>query len=162
MEKREVVEIGAVGQGILGDDNVPFAVVGFVEERRYPAAGVGAADVDHPRAEGVEHGMSVIEQFLRRPVVRNVRGAVSLKDGRPNRTEIARRWFGFSTTQQGLKAGVDVFPVAGFNGIEETLDVLGHRNIRLARHGFGDTAPIAPKLTDLAVDDLGGGRGGPE
>src|SRR5439155_11517204 len=84
----EIVEIRAVGERVLCEDHVVFSVTGFVEECRNEAARVGSADVNHPRPQRTEDGLSVIQKPLRGPVVRFPGGAPGFLNGTPDLMEV--------------------------------------------------------------------------
>src|SRR5262249_42861785 len=125
VEKIDVLKISAIGQGILSEDNVMFAFAGLVQERGYPSARVGAAEIDHAGSERPEDGVAVIEKFLRRPLARLLHGAPGLVDGRPKLNAIR-------VTQlfaQRLGQSLNLVPAARVQRLKEALNLVGHLDL---------------------------------
>jgi hypothetical protein len=66
---------------------MPLAIAGFVEQGGNEAARIGAADIHHAGPERAKHGLAIIEQLLRRPIMGGFGHAVGFQNGRPKRLE---------------------------------------------------------------------------
>ncbi len=84
IKKIQVIQVGAIREGVLSEDHVTLAAAGLVEHRGNETTGISAACVNHSRTKRVEHGVAVIEKCLRRPVVRFARGATRFLNGTPD------------------------------------------------------------------------------
>src|SRR5947207_12594515 len=55
VKKAEIIEVAPSSEAILGDDDVPLSIAGFIEKRRNKASRIGATHIHHARPKRAEH-----------------------------------------------------------------------------------------------------------
>ena len=61
VKEAHVIEVRAVGEGVLGEDDVRGSVAALVQQRGNKAARVSAAYINHVGPEGIQHRIAVIQ-----------------------------------------------------------------------------------------------------
>ena len=80
VKKAEIIEVAASSEAILGDDDVPLSIAGFIEKRRNKASRIGATHKHHARPKRAEHGVAIVEELLRGPIMGGFGDTEGLED----------------------------------------------------------------------------------
>ena len=160
VKELEVIEVRAVGERVLSEDNVMFTLGCLVQERGNETTGIGATNVNHPRPQRAKHGLAVVEQLLRRPIVRFASNAPRLLNRAPNLMQLPKKMSGeVSATQKCIVRGVNFLPLATLDGIEVALYFVWHVHMDVFGERKEEFPPALAKLAEFTGDDLlGSGR----
>ena len=80
VKKAEIIEVAASSEAILRDDDVPLSIAGFIEKRRNKASRIGATHKHHARPKRAEHGVAIVEELLRGPIMGGFGDTEGLED----------------------------------------------------------------------------------
>jgi hypothetical protein len=155
VSESQVFEIAAVGEGVLGENDVGFAFAGFGEEGGDEASGGSAAHVNHAGPQGIEDGVTVVEELFRRPIVGLLGHAVGFLDGRPDEFgEVGRLVIAHADFFQCSKEICGFRPVSGLHGGEEAVHLVGQRDVVMLGQGGDEFLMVAGKPADLLGHDF--------
>src|SRR5205085_11789803 len=154
VKEAQIVQVGSIGERVLCEDYMALAFGSFIEQGWNEATGISAADIDHSGSKRAEHGVSIVEKFLGRPIVRGISDALSFDDRSPGRAIPGRVSSILALFPKRFVNRFHLLITACFRRVEEALEFMGDSDFEMLGHGVCELAAAASELRDFVAYDF--------